>query len=98
MAYFWVCANPERYYEGQRCRSLRTARRFAYRHMMAVGKGRAGGWCHIVKETHDTWDVEGTMHILKDRKVDWHSKFYWKQKKIIHRYVNPDGTLGEYVR
>lgn len=93
--YYWVCADMRRYYEGMRCKSLRTARRFAYRHIMSSAKGRKGAYSEIAKQTIQGITYEGSIHSLGDKKIGWISKFDDKKRKIVQRYVNPDGTLGE---
>lgn len=93
--YYWVCADMKRYYEGMRCKSLRTARRFAYRHLLSAAKGRKGAYSEIVKQSIQGITYEGCVHSIGDKKITWLSKFDEKKKKMVRRYVKPDGTLGE---
>lgn len=95
--YYWVCADMRRWYAGKRCKSLRTARRYAYHHLIAVGKGRKGGYSEIAKQSMDGITYEGSVHSLGNKKIGWISKFDEKKRKLVKRYVNSDGTLGDLL-
>ena len=93
--YYYVCATEKEYKKGFRFRSLRTARRGAYRHINHYG-GR--GWSEIVKETNGVpiWIGEVIGHksgiIWRPRS---NNRMKVKAYPIKARYIKNDGTLGK---